>query len=136
MKAYALNPNDSTHSAFLLGRAYWQKGMYEEALRWWEVAGFSEVGRARYDAVTGQPEKMLGMIEDKALWAQGDAERLLWSIATTYAALGEKDQALDWLERAYEARLGILVYVKVEPLLYPLHGEPRFQALLKKMGLD
>ncbi len=33
MKAYELNPNAG---AFLLGRAYWQKGMYEEALRWWD----------------------------------------------------------------------------------------------------
>ncbi len=73
----------------------------------------------------------------KARWAQGKGTPdNPWEFAWIYASLGEKDQALDWLERAYEARLGVLVYVKVDPGHYPLHGEPRFQALLEKMGLE
>ena len=78
------------------------------------------------------------MLDDlKARWAPGDADFIIQQdIAPIYADLGEKDQALDWLERAYQARLGFLVGVKVDPGLYPLHGEPRFQALLEKMGLD
>ena len=78
------------------------------------------------------------VLEDwEARWAQGDAERMiLLDIAAIYAALGEKDQALDWLERAHEARSDMLVYLKVTPVFYPLHEEPRFQALLKEMGLD
>jgi len=67
-------------------------------------------------------------------YARGDASRLAFYIAGTFAALGENAQALDWLERAYEARVGLLIYVKVDYRFYPLHGEPRFQALLEKMG--
>ncbi len=97
-----------------------------------------EVGLVRYDAVTGEREKALAVLEDwKARWAQGDADLfLLWNIALIYADLGEKDQALDWLERAYDEHFGFVIYVKVEPGFYPLHVEPRFQALLEKMGLD
>jgi len=129
--------------AFFLGRAYWQKGMYEEALRSWEtvetgVTGWFKWCLARYDAVTGQREKALEVIEDmEAGWAQGDFELfILWNIALFYADLGDKDEALDWLERAYDERLGFLIYLKVDPGFYPLHEEPRFQALLEKLGLD
>ncbi|MFQ5677755.1 MAG: hypothetical protein ACE5G1_17835, partial [bacterium] len=109
-----------------------------EALRLWQAFGWSEAGLARYYAGTGQREKALAVLEDwKARWAKGNADPFNSSnIAPIYAALGEKEQALDWLERAYEARLGFLVGVKVDPDYYPLHGEPRFQALLEKMGLD
>ncbi len=88
--------------------------------------------------MTGQRAKALAVIEDmEARWAQGDIELfLLWNIALIYADLGDRDEALDWLERAYDEHFGFLIYVKVEPGFYPLHGEPRFQALLKKMGLD
>jgi serine/threonine-protein kinase len=59
-----------------------------------------------------------------------------WRIAALYADLGEHDQAIDWLERAYESHYGFMMYVKVFPDFYRLHDEPRFRALLEKMGLD
>ena len=56
-------------------------------------------------------------------------------IACDYAMLGENDQAFEWLERAYADRTYYLAYVGVEYRLYSLHSDPRFAALLKKMGL-
>lgn len=50
-----------------------------------------------------------------------------------YMVLGEKDRALDWLERAYEQREGWLVLLKVEPMFDPLRSDPRFKAVLDKM---
>ena len=61
---------------------------------------------------------------------------IAWSIATIYAGLDEREQALDWLEKAYEAREPWLLIIKTDPHLNPLHSEPRFQALLEKVGLD
>jgi serine/threonine-protein kinase len=53
-----------------------------------------------------------------------------------HLGLGEKDQALDWLEKCYEEQDGYSWFLKVDPIFDPLRTEPRFQALLKKVGLD
>ena len=47
--------------------------------------------------------------------------------------LGQKDAALDWLEKACEERDGNMPVLKVDPGFTPLRNEPRFQALLKKV---
>lgn len=57
-------------------------------------------------------------------------------IAALYAKLGDKDNAFHWLDRAYEEREGqALTLLKVFPDFDTLHGDPRYQALLRKMGL-
>jgi TolB-like protein len=50
------------------------------------------------------------------------------------AYLGNVDQAFEWLERAYTQRNAGLSQIKVQPLLRNLHGDPRWQLFLKKMG--
>jgi len=55
-------------------------------------------------------------------------------IAGAFAALGEKDSALAWLERAYAERSG-LTALKVDPGYDPLRSDPRFQSLLRRVGL-
>lgn len=58
-------------------------------------------------------------------------------IAELYAKLGQKQKALDWLERAFAARIGLIfVRLKNDRNLENLHSEPRYKALLKKMGLE
>ena len=58
-----------------------------------------------------------------------------WTLAKLHTSLGERAEAITWLERMYEKRSGLLVYLKVEPHFDPLRGEPRFQALMEKVGL-
>jgi len=53
-----------------------------------------------------------------------------------HVGLGEKDKALDWLEKCYEEQDGYCWGLKVYPGFDPLRTEPRFQALLKRAGLD
>ncbi len=53
-----------------------------------------------------------------------------------HLGLGEKDKALDWLERCYEEQDWYCWSLKVFPMFDPLRAEPRFQALLKNVGLD
>jgi len=53
-----------------------------------------------------------------------------------YLGLGEKEKALDWLEKCYEEQDAYCWGLKVSQLFDPLRTEPRFQALLKKVGLD
>ena len=54
--------------------------------------------------------------------------------ANAYLGLGDKKQALAFLERAYEERDPGLFYLKVSPLLDPLRSEPQFQALMHRMN--
>jgi Tfp pilus assembly protein PilF len=56
-------------------------------------------------------------------------------IARMYAGLGENQNALEWLERAYDQRTWSLYLLKVEPMYDNLRSEPRFQALVRKMRL-
>jgi serine/threonine-protein kinase len=55
------------------------------------------------------------------------------ALATVYLGLGEHSRALDWAERAYEERRGWLNYLAVNPLVDPLRGDPRFEALVVRM---
>jgi eukaryotic-like serine/threonine-protein kinase len=57
------------------------------------------------------------------------------SYATAFLGLGDVERAIDWAERAYDDRRGWLAYVRVNPLMDPMRGHPRFEALARRMGL-
>jgi TolB-like protein/Flp pilus assembly protein TadD len=54
-------------------------------------------------------------------------------LALVSLGLGDRDQALDWLEQGFQERSSWLMYMRIEPLLKPLHGDPRFEALAEKI---
>jgi eukaryotic-like serine/threonine-protein kinase len=54
--------------------------------------------------------------------------------ALVYTGLGERDQALRYLERAYEERSTVLAYLLIDPRLAPLRGDSRFLALARRLG--
>ena len=56
--------------------------------------------------------------------------------AVIYTGLGDKDRALEWLEKAYEDRSFGLTRLKVDPRFDPLRADPRFAGLLRRMGLE
>ena len=58
------------------------------------------------------------------------------AFATIYLGLGEKEKTLDWLEKAYEQQDSACWYLKIDQIYDSVRNEPRFQALLKKIGLD
>ena len=55
-------------------------------------------------------------------------------IATVYGSLGEMEEALKWLNIAYENKDGLLVYSNVRLGRDPIHDDPRFQDLLRRMN--
>jgi hypothetical protein len=57
------------------------------------------------------------------------------AMVAAYLGTGEKDKALDWLERAYSQHSNVMTYLKVEPEFDSLRGDPRFQDLLHRAGL-
>jgi tetratricopeptide (TPR) repeat protein len=58
-----------------------------------------------------------------------------YSVALVYAGLGDRDQALAWLEKAYAERSDYMPYLKLEPMLDGLRSDPRFAALVQRVGL-
>jgi hypothetical protein len=57
------------------------------------------------------------------------------SIAYYFIKAGNLEQAMDWLERSYEARDPTMPYIGVAPMNDPLRNNPRFQALMQKLHL-
>jgi TolB-like protein len=58
-----------------------------------------------------------------------------YEIATVYAALGERDQAIRFLERAIAERAHSLVLMAVDPALDPMRDDPRLTAIIRRVGL-
>jgi hypothetical protein len=89
-----------------LGHAYGVAGRREEAL---QILGeLGEATKRRY-----VPNPAFALVE---------------------LGLGNKEKALDWLEKSYEAHEArFIAYIKVDPFLDPLRGEPRFEALVQKV---
>ena len=56
-------------------------------------------------------------------------------LAKLYANAGEKDKAFEQLSTAFEEKNGELDVIKVDPLLDPLRGDPRYNELLRRMNL-
>ena len=58
------------------------------------------------------------------------------AFVNAYLGLGDKEQALVWLERAYKEQSNILQWLKVHPYFDPLRDDPRFRDLVRRVGLD
>jgi serine/threonine-protein kinase len=58
------------------------------------------------------------------------------NVAAIYAALGDRAQGIEWLQKAYTERASEMYALKVDPLLDPLRSDPRFVELLHRMRLD
>jgi len=122
-----------------LGEIYSMQGRYEEAVR--EYATFDRLNRFPYvdaDAyvaafASGGWEGFLREDIRQMTVAARDGEDVAFNLAALYAELGEKEKALDWLERSIEAREGRASQVKVDPWLRGLRDDPRFQSLLRRM---
>jgi serine/threonine-protein kinase len=57
-----------------------------------------------------------------------------FEIGLVHIGLGLRDEAFQWLNRAYEERSDLVVYLRVDPRLDPIRSDPRFGELLKKIG--
>jgi TolB-like protein/DNA-binding winged helix-turn-helix (wHTH) protein/Tfp pilus assembly protein PilF len=117
-----------------LARLYSQMGRHEEAIAEARKTG-SRVALAEVYARAGRRDEARRLLaEFKALTPNRYVAPL--AVASVHAALGEKDQAFDYLEGAYQAGVTALSHVKVEPGLDSLRSDPRFADLLRRMSLD
>jgi TolB-like protein/class 3 adenylate cyclase len=56
-------------------------------------------------------------------------------IAYVYTGLGDKDQAFVWLEKGFQERSGLILWIKIEPTLDSIRSDPRFGDLVRRMGI-
>jgi len=139
-KALEMDPNSGI-AHWAIGNVYLQKGMYDEAIKEYQksipLSGDSQdepASLAYAYALSGKKQEALRIIED----LKQRSKRSYISptvIAFIYAGLGENDQAFEWLEKAYNGRDFILVLLKVEPTFDRLRSDPRFEDLLRRVGL-
>ncbi len=141
-KTLEMDPSFSmTHT--WLACVYLQKGMHKEAFR--EVQKESDIHRH----LDPQVEASKGRVYAR-MGKEGEARKILDDLlkrakdtyvppillADLHFALGEKDQGFQWLKKGYEERDSTLPEIKVEPGFDCVRSDPRFAALLKKMGLE
>jgi TolB-like protein len=139
-KTLELDPNFAlAHQA--LGRAYLEMGMYTKGVEEIQLAvrlSGESVGMlaalAHAYGLAGKTEKARGILGDLT-----ERSRRSYvpptSIAVIYAGLGEKENALEWLEKAWGEQDVGLHTLKVHPIFNGLCTDPRFQDLLRRMNL-
>ena len=130
-----------------LGEAYELSGQREQAITEYERAGdlFSQLTHipptsdnflpslaGRY-VLKGERAKALQLLDHyKGPTQRGAAPD--FGVALDYVRLGNNNKAIDWLERSYQNKEpSFLEDIKVNPLLDPLRGDPRFEALVEKI---
>ena len=122
-----------------LGQAFAQKHMYTEAIgelrRAIELSG----GNTAFDsklayayAISGRTEEAIKIVKDLEV-RQGRPSSTDPHIALIYVGLGDHDQAMSWLNKAYQARFNPSILMR--PAFDPLRSDGRFQNLLRRIGL-
>ena len=56
--------------------------------------------------------------------------------ALVYLGLDQKDEALKWLQKAYQDRYAWLVFLKVDPIFDSLRSDPKFRDLVRRVRLE
>jgi serine/threonine protein kinase/Tfp pilus assembly protein PilF len=139
-KAIEMDPNFFAAQREI-GMVYVQKGQYQQAIAEFQKAlklspgdtfALGQLGQAY--ALAGQKSeatRILNTLKERS--RQGYVRA--YDLAAVATGLGDKDQALAWLEKAYQDRAEWLTWAKVEPWMDPLRSDPRFQDLLRRMRL-
>jgi serine/threonine-protein kinase len=139
-KTLELDPNMTT-TYIWLEASYGRKGLYDQAV---------EAFLKNRELVGANPEKVKLLREAYArsgwqefwrqelTWAQERAKQrevTPYTFAQLYMQLGEQEQALAWMEKAYEAHT-VGYGLNADPLWDDLRSDPRFTALIRRMGLE
>ena len=125
----------------ILGWAYEQKSMineaiveFQNALGLWKDSPLALAALGHAYGVTGKTKEAREILE-KLLERSKQSYVPAYDIAVVFTGLEEKDQAFVWLLKALEERSGFLVYLKCDRRFDGLRSDPRFEALLKRIGL-
>jgi tetratricopeptide (TPR) repeat protein len=137
----AVHP-DSASAYWFIGFALIGKGKPEEAIPQLERAasimrrsGGSLEMLAAAHAYAGHRAEALRLIEEMKR-ARERTYVPAGAFINPYLALCDYNEVFAWFERAYAEQSNILQFLKVHPFFDPLHGDPRFQDLMRRVGLN
>jgi tetratricopeptide (TPR) repeat protein len=133
-KTLELDPNFAV-AHWGLGLAHEQRGAYPDAVAEFQKALATLSSNAMMKASLGHTYAVMGdhpnaqrVLEELSELAKRSYVPSYYA-ATIYAGLGDKERALEWLEKAYEEHSTLLSYLKMDPRLDPLRSDPRFSDL-------
>src|SRR5713226_9376376 len=124
----------------LLEACYEQKGMNREAVAEWQEA-LTLSGNPEFASSIGRDYAASGYKAVLQDWLEGLEELSKreylspYEIAQVHARLGDREQAFKSLEKALQERDSRIVALEVEPVFGSWHSDPRFQSLVKRIGL-
>lgn len=137
LRSLELDP-DYAVGHWALGLAYEQKGLFDEAIAHHQKAvALSEGSRLMQNALGNAYARAGRRKEAEQILAElsrPEADFSPYRLAVLHAALGERERALQCLERGCAERDQWMVWVKVDPLMDPLRDDPRFAAVLQRVG--
>ena len=139
-KTVALDPNDA-FARGLLAEAYDAEGDYAAAISEAEklrqlVINPQQLGTLGRDyALVGKPAEARRVLEEMDRLAQKQYVSP-YDRAVIYAALGDKDQAIAWLNKAYDDQSEWIGWLQADYRLDNLRGDPRFDELVRRVGLS
>jgi len=131
---------DRPDSLYQLGNIYTQRAQYDEAVAAYEKAMKLSVRSSNFLGGLGHAYGAAGRRND-ARKVLGELQSMStheyvspYDLAIIYAALGEKDKAVEKLNEAFETKSGWVIHLQVDPFLDPLRDDPRFQRLIGRAG--
>jgi TolB-like protein/DNA-binding winged helix-turn-helix (wHTH) protein len=132
---------DDSDIAMNLAKLYWLKGMYKESQSEYErgldLQHDTQTKAAAHQAwiAGGEPAvERWGVKNIKALARKQYFQTQF--VASVIAFTGDKDETMKYLEASYRMHDPDLIFIQNEPLFDFLHADPRYQALVKKIGLQ
>jgi tetratricopeptide (TPR) repeat protein len=116
------------------------KHMHEEALEVWKASYAARGDREAEVIITrgikeGDYWSALQRVAEMLVARSRTAYVTPWQIGTLYTRAGKNEEALKWLEKAYEAHDQNMPYLSVDPIFDNLRADPRFQEILRRMKL-
>ncbi|MCA1639794.1 MAG: hypothetical protein LC768_15955, partial [Acidobacteria bacterium] len=133
----AMNPNNADGTFWYVGGLDMQSNnseAFERLMRFQTLAKTDEKTRQLFKTAY-QTSGWQGVLRERAKWLYEYNLAHFFQSACINAQIGDKDKAFEYLEKSYQERELWMAYLQADPRLDPLRDDPRFQDLLRRIGL-